>query len=962
MESHWSWDDMRLADAWKKELRSETDKYEEELIKNEQDRFLEWEKDVLPAEQELIEQKFRARRAVGWKGEGRKRFSLALSGGGIRAAAFQSGVLWQLADAGLIEDIEYLAAVSGGGYLLSSFASHILTHESPNTEKEVQGWYKEIVAKTIVRMQRNVGNFVRDFWRLPGVPSDGSGYFPRVCDLPFLLMIFFATICTGPILFTTAVLLPATELVEVYFGYAMRAAFCAPETLGLQWALLHLSRYATTAVVIFIALLSISGTSWFVQKFFSPPTLRPGQEPDKTDFRYTIHMISHSICGVCNRFAAAMAILCALVWLATCAEVLTYDYKGWSALRYGICARYTCRNGTVPGHAAPLNRCEILEHGRPWYMQERFQESFDCHEDGTFMLHLPNLKQHLIEGDLYVTRMVDNGRQPRWLDIKIVIFVMMAVFAASILLLPFIPSLFPAVVLTCGPLLVLVFISAFVQFRVFGPLTQQPILNYVHYQKETWDLTVITLCGLSCVTLPFLREIKSLWHHYYVRCLQQNFFANGQDRNMLELKLDPWCPFVLVTGTVNDYAPPHTDHSISEIAFTPLHVGSSKIGYVPSPPNRSLAQITALTGAGCLDAISLSMQDHVRVRFWLEVLNLAWGDFILFEPSRTPLMKRCLNWVPTSMRRGCTWWMHRSITMILLFVNVFLFCYGLKLYRFQESEDDCRMGRTLVDCSVLLLGAAVFLSFFSYFKHLKGFAFSPVLRQIQQATRFVTKSWKPPSMLYVTDGGVQDCTAVLQLLQRKRENILLVLAASDPTDDLAVLRTTMKATRDHRIASFFDLTDSRRDVNALLDDFKNSHEHFFKMGIRYGWREDEPHSLGTLWIVKNRLPQSFARQIVRPHLDEEEIVFGNPKDWKSSESDDSEDFIADQELRNMQQEHLGGFGCCDCCHRWGNCGRKFPHLSFTGYMWLTPQLCSSLSRLGHDLSRSAVMDLKQHLA
>lgn len=30
-------------------------------------------------------------------------------------------------------------------------------------------------------------------------------------------------------------LLPATELVEVYFGYAMRAAFCAPERAS--WAL-----------------------------------------------------------------------------------------------------------------------------------------------------------------------------------------------------------------------------------------------------------------------------------------------------------------------------------------------------------------------------------------------------------------------------------------------------------------------------------------------------------------------------------------------------------------------------------------------------------------------------------------------------------------------------------------------------------------------------------------------------
>ena len=39
--------------------------------------------------------------------------------------------------------------------------------------------------------------------------------------------------------------------------------------------------------------------------------------------------------------------------------------KGWNALRYGICARYTCRNGTLPGYSEPLNRCEIFEHKEP---------------------------------------------------------------------------------------------------------------------------------------------------------------------------------------------------------------------------------------------------------------------------------------------------------------------------------------------------------------------------------------------------------------------------------------------------------------------------------------------------------------------------------------------------------------------------------------------------------------------
>ena len=54
-----------------------------------EDRFLEWE-EVFESERELIAQKLRAREAVGWRG-GRKTFSVALSGGGVRAAAFQWG-------------------------------------------------------------------------------------------------------------------------------------------------------------------------------------------------------------------------------------------------------------------------------------------------------------------------------------------------------------------------------------------------------------------------------------------------------------------------------------------------------------------------------------------------------------------------------------------------------------------------------------------------------------------------------------------------------------------------------------------------------------------------------------------------------------------------------------------------------------------------------------------------------
>ena len=40
---------------------------------------------------------------------------------------------------------------------------------------KVHGWYRAIIAKTIVRMQRNVGNFVRDFWRRSMAHNDHNG-------------------------------------------------------------------------------------------------------------------------------------------------------------------------------------------------------------------------------------------------------------------------------------------------------------------------------------------------------------------------------------------------------------------------------------------------------------------------------------------------------------------------------------------------------------------------------------------------------------------------------------------------------------------------------------------------------------------------------------------------------------------------------------------------------------------
>ena len=57
----------------------------------------------------------------------------------MRAAAFQAGVLWRLAEAGALSQVEHLVAVSGGAYIASAFASTVL-RESEDVECDVERW------------------------------------------------------------------------------------------------------------------------------------------------------------------------------------------------------------------------------------------------------------------------------------------------------------------------------------------------------------------------------------------------------------------------------------------------------------------------------------------------------------------------------------------------------------------------------------------------------------------------------------------------------------------------------------------------------------------------------------------------------------------------------------------------------------------------------------------------------
>uniref|UniRef100_A0A7S2VQK9 Uncharacterized protein n=1 Tax=Zooxanthella nutricula TaxID=1333877 RepID=A0A7S2VQK9_9DINO len=156
-----------------------------------------------------------------------------------------------------------------------------------------------------------------------------------------------------------------------------------------------------------------------------------------------------------------------------------------------------------------------------------------------------------------------------------------------------------------------------------------------------------------------------------------------------------------------------------------------------------------------------------------------------------------------------------------------------------------------------------------------------------------------------------------------------------------------------KVASFFDPADPRQSLEVLFERFKSDPEMLtLHVGISYCFSDDSDAPGGDLFIVKNRLPPSMKGN-VRPRVHHMEVAGGgndsaDMSDSMSDEDDDEDTFV------DLRTDELGSFGCCDCCHVNGlNCGPKFPHGSFAGYLYLTPRWASSLMRLGYAVSREA---------
>src|SRR5579872_505976 len=235
---------------------------------------------------------------------------LAFSGGGIRSATFNLGVLQQLAAANLLDKIDYLSTVSGGGYIGSWLVSWI-SREAGGV-KEVQkrlGHYTESRTPTDPIAEPEQISFLRDY----------SNYLtPR-------LGLFGADTWTAIATYLRNVLLNQIILIA-FLGAVVFLPWCILRSAHWISRHVHLSGvYEPSEIAVALAFVCLLfGTCWA-----SVQTARCSFT--KNAAPQTAQQIFVIALAVIPVFASAAFTMIAL-WLAPGAEIANWPLKTWALI------------------------------------------------------------------------------------------------------------------------------------------------------------------------------------------------------------------------------------------------------------------------------------------------------------------------------------------------------------------------------------------------------------------------------------------------------------------------------------------------------------------------------------------------------------------------------------------------------------------------------------------------------
>jgi len=882
----------------------------------------------------------------------KEQVGLALSGGGTRAAAFHCGVLWSLADAGVLKDVSHLAATSGGGYTASSLMTHLYQMSAEaESSPSLDAWYQKVVARMVLRMQANINFLVsttRDkLFRLPDAQKGeevGTSLLPRIFDLPLLLMSLFFVLVITPIMTVAQTMWPVVLHLELWYGQALRSDWCNPHRAPQYSSIHHAwvgSRLKVTAI--------LAACAFTLFYFFN------GRGRSTR-----VYLVCRSLRQVLERCTVAYALYTLIVMAVLVFQVAEWgsaddilvakEEKMWVR---ALCHRYVLAaadraSGPTCSDYRPAGGFWFQDGGSSLYLNDSWVSHNVAIPSGVSV----DRAEPVASGSSNLEYV---GAELASLGVAGVTFLVIGIFVLGGTLVKW----FMTLSLPIGYLMLIVGVA---RWMVFGPLTGQSLFSSgaFHYTPSLSTGMVQICLVFAVVTLPFYDIVQKLTHYYYRRALRQAYFHGGDDVSVAALATCPYCPYLVFGTCLHDYRKPENEDNFCDFLITPLFLGSERTGYYYTPSRERLAHLLTVTGAAT-DAALLTGSDNYLVRVLLAVVSLRLGDFLRLQPSGQTAVNASRK-IRAALKKSSTWMprlkkhieQEEETTCITVWLqglldrlpsaSPFLVCDLLLLAGAFSQE--CSVHRWLIASSCTAFMCVLSLSYFAHLRPLQFLVRSPMVQQFLMLTMHRYKAPSPPPYVYISDGGLLEVLGVLPLLRRRLPVIIVSDAGHDPQLSMRCLRDAAACARRERICSIFDPRDPRRDLEYILQDLPAGNDGFLHLGIRYESSEDgqaQP-SLGELFYVRMRLPHndtSPARQL----LTEEELL-ATPKPASSAP-------VGDGSLR----KDLGGV-CCEC----GDSvpGEQFPNFGM-GNQFLTPLHFANLCGLGAELAQPMVEALRSRI-
>eukprot|EP00446_Apocalathium_sp_SHHI-4_P010921 CAMPEP_0177152164 /NCGR_PEP_ID=MMETSP0367-20130122/370_1 /TAXON_ID=447022 ORGANISM="Scrippsiella hangoei-like, Strain SHHI-4" /NCGR_SAMPLE_ID=MMETSP0367 /ASSEMBLY_ACC=CAM_ASM_000362 /LENGTH=385 /DNA_ID=CAMNT_0018597179 /DNA_START=108 /DNA_END=1262 /DNA_ORIENTATION=+ len=383
-------------------------------------------------------------------------------------------------------------------------------------------------------------------------------------------------------------LVPFAELVNLFFGAAARTAFCAPQ--GKQpWNEFVKSERLRVFIWIIVGMFATTFVIFVLWKCLPCCRRRP-TPPGGVPHGNLVWLFGHSTLAALTRAVFLIVISLLMVVVLTDLEIWAYNATPERVLnRATVCEAYIqSRRETSVG------LCADLEGDGPWYNRPSvnqsaaaFIEFVDANSNETILDYMHETPG-FVRGLLTYIRLGVAGMTTSLS--KVTSLCLGSLVLVGIFLQPFFSGLFAQVLFIIGPTVLFMLSVGFVRWRVFSPVTAQSLhpFSTQAFDQSNWNNFLFWTYLADVLIVPFYQGIRGTMHRFYSISLQKAYFAKGGDTTWNDIKANMFCPFLILTGTVNDYVRVDDERAIHEISFSSLHTGSDVLGYVRARRPQSL--------------------------------------------------------------------------------------------------------------------------------------------------------------------------------------------------------------------------------------------------------------------------------------------------------------------------------------------------------------------------------------